>query len=63
MSDVVRVSPAEAKALVDKNNAQLVAAYESGFKFDAVTIDGAMPLDAFKEKLSEIAKDAEIIFY
>ncbi len=63
MSDVVRVSPAEAKALVGENKAQLVAAYESGFKFDAVNIEGAIPIDAFKGKLSEFAKDAEIIFY
>ena len=48
---------------MEGNNAMLVAAYESGFKFDAVTVEGAMPIDAFRNKESEVRKDSEIIFY
>lgn len=63
MSEFVRVSPAEAKKLIDGQNAQLVAAYESGFKFDAVAIEGAMAIDTFRSKEAEVAKDSNIIFY
>lgn len=63
MSEVVRVSPNEAKGLIAEQGALLVTAYESGFKFDAVAIEGAMAIDTFRSKEAEVAKDSNIIFY
>jgi hypothetical protein len=60
---VPRISPREARQRVQQGEALLVCAYDSMEKFNQVHLEGALSLDAFRARLSELPKSREIIFY
>ncbi len=60
---VQRISPREARQRVRQGEALLVCAYDSKEKFSQVHLEGALSLDAFRTRLSELPKNREIIFY
>jgi rhodanese-related sulfurtransferase len=60
---VQRISPREARQRVRQGEALLVCAYDSKEKFSQVHLEGALSLDAFRARLSELPKNREIIFY
>jgi rhodanese-related sulfurtransferase len=60
---VHRISPQEARQRVQQGAALLVCAYDSLEKFSQVHLEGALSLDAFRARLSELPKNQEIVFY
>ena len=63
MADPVRVSPKEAREKTTSGSAMLVCAYDSEDRFKANHLEGAISMGDFREKLSSLPKDKEIIFY
>jgi len=63
MSEPVRILPKEAKEKMDSGTALLVCAYEDEQKFMKNRLQGAISVNEFKEKLTSLPKDTEIIFY
>lgn len=63
MSDVLRVSPQEARQKVTAGSALLVCAYEDEEKFKAMRLDGAMSFTEFRTRVESLPRDREIIFY
>ena len=63
MTAIVRISPEEARQKTESDTAILVCAYESEEKFAKIQLAGAISYPAFKEKLSSLPLDQEIIFY
>lgn len=57
-----RISPKDAKALVDAGDATLVSAY-TGEKYKSNALEGSIPLDTFENQLDQMDKEAKIIFY
>jgi rhodanese-related sulfurtransferase len=63
MATAERVSTHDVWDHVQSGEALFVCAYESDEKFQQNHLAGAIPLSEFKEKLDEIPKDQELIFY
>ena len=63
MTDVKRITPAEARQKVQAGTALLVCAYESEELCRRIQLEGAIPLGQFKSSLSSLGKTEEIIFY
>ncbi len=63
MSDVLRVSPQEARQKVTAGSALLVCAYEDEEKFKAMRLDGAVSFNEFRTRVESLPRDREIIFY
>jgi len=61
--EAIRVSPQEAYQEVSSGRALLVCAYESEEACSKRLLRGAISLQEFKSKLSELKKDQPIIFY
>lgn len=57
-----RISPQDAKALVDANEATLISAY-TGEKYKSNALEGSIPLDTFESQLDQMDKEAKVIFY
>ena len=62
MTDVRRISPAEARQRVSAG-ALFVCAYESENLFQRNHLEGAMSLQEFQSRLPSLGKNKEIIFY
>lgn len=62
-SEVTRVPPDEAKRRVDAGRAILVCGYEADEKFEAMHLRGAQSLHQFRQRLPDIPKEQEVIFY
>ena len=61
---VDRIDPQEAKRRMDSvPGALLVCAYDSPAKFEQYRLEGAISLEDFRSRSSDIDKDREIIFY
>ena len=58
-----RISPLEAKQLIEQNGTLLVAAYETGPGFEANKVEGAIPFDELKRRESELSPNSGLIFY
>ncbi|OPY65657.1 MAG: hypothetical protein A4E62_02638 [Syntrophorhabdus sp. PtaU1.Bin002] len=61
--EAIRVLPREAYQEVSSGRALLVCAYESEEACSKMLLQGAISLQKFKSKLSELEKDQPIIFY
>ncbi|OPX99569.1 MAG: hypothetical protein A4E58_00248 [Syntrophorhabdus sp. PtaB.Bin006] len=61
--EAIRVLPREAYQEVSSGRALLVCAYESEEVCSKMLLQGAISLQKFKSKLSELEKDQPIIFY
>jgi len=59
----LRISPEEARHRVSRGLALLVCAYEDEQKFRSVHLEGAISLTEFRERVPELAKEQEIVFY
>ena len=57
-----RITPANAKPLIDAGEATLVSAY-TGEKYQSNALAGSIALDAFEAQLEQMPKEAKIIFY
>ena len=63
MSEVVRISPEEARQKVLAGQALLVCAYADYAKFMKYHLEGAIPLSDLHAHEENLSKDREIIFY
>jgi hypothetical protein len=63
MTEMIRVTPREARERVLSRSAMLVCAYDDDEKFRLVQLEGAISLNEFKSRLLSLDKDKEIIFY
>lgn len=63
MTNVKRITPAEARVKVQSGAALLVCAYESEELCRRIQPEGAILLDQFKSRLPTLGKTEEIIFY
>jgi rhodanese-related sulfurtransferase len=58
-----RIRPQEAKEKVQHGEAILVCAYEDEEKCSKMHLEGAIHMQELEEKLPELDKEQEIIFY
>jgi rhodanese-related sulfurtransferase len=63
MTSHKRISPEGARKKVKSSEALLVCAYEEDEKFKNMRLEGAMSYKEFKNKVTALPKDQEIIFY
>ena len=63
MTTDLRVSPEEIYPRVKSGDSLLVCAYASEDTFRGMHLEGAISLNDFKDKVSQLPKDQEIIFY
>jgi hypothetical protein len=63
MTEPIRIPPDEARKKVLSNEAILVCAYEEEEKFRKMHLEGAISLNEFKNRISSLPKEQEIIFY
>ncbi len=59
---IQRITPTDAKPLIDAGEAKLVSAY-SGEKYQNNALEGSIPLDQFESEVEQMNKEAKIIFY
>ncbi|MBE0597706.1 MAG: ArsR family transcriptional regulator [Desulfuromonadales bacterium] len=63
MAEVTRIDPQEARPKVHSGDAILVCAYDDEEKCQKLHLEGAIHLQELQEKLPEIPKEKELIFY
>jgi len=63
MSKIVRVSPEEIYPRLKSGDCLLVCAYDNEETFRTMGLEGAISLQDFKNQVSRIPKDQEIVFY
>ena len=63
MTDIIRMSPDDAKQRVLSGSALLVCAYGDEQKFTRFHLEGAISLSELRSRLSSLSKETEIIFY
>lgn len=63
MGHVPRVTPEDARRKVSNGAALLVCAYEDPASFQSMRLEGAIPIQEFRDMLSSIGKEKEIVFY
>ena len=63
MSEVIRISPQEARQKVTAGQALLVCAYDDAEKFKTNHLEGALSFSEFRSRLPELANTQAIIFY
>jgi len=63
MEDVPRISSEEARPKVLNGAALLVCAYEDPSSFRSMRLEGAISVQEFRERLSSLGKEKEIVFY
>jgi len=63
MSEAPRISPQEARNKIVSGQALLVCAYEDEEKFRRVHLQGAISLQEFKNRLPNLSREQEIVFY
>lgn len=63
MSEVTRISPAEARQKIIAGSALLICAYEDDAKFAQYHLEGAMSFSDFKGQAENLPRDRELIFY
>lgn len=61
--DTPRITPEEARPKVQHGDALLVCAYDDQEKCRNLHLEGAMDMQELQEKLPELDKEQEIIFY
>ncbi|MFA5515946.1 MAG: hypothetical protein WDA20_06620 [Desulfuromonadales bacterium] len=63
MGQAVRIDPRETRKKVEAGEALLVCAYDDEEKCGKMHLQGAINLRELEEKLAEVPKEKEIIFY
>ena len=63
MSKIARVSPEELYPRLKSGDCLLVCAYDNEETFRTMRLEGAISLQDFKNQVSRIPKDQEIVFY
>lgn len=63
MAAILRVSPEEIYPRVRTGDSLLVCAYDSEETFRSMRLEGAVSLNDFKSRVSQLPKDKEIVFY
>jgi hypothetical protein len=63
MAEIPRVSADETRRRMNRGKAILVCAYEADEKFRSNRLEGAESLHHFLNRLHQLPKDQEIIFY
>lgn len=63
MTEVPRISPAEARGKLIRKKALLVCAYASEEAYARARLDGAISLSRFQKRLPMLPRSQEIIFY
>lgn len=63
MGQATRIDPQETRRKVESGEALLVCAYDDESKCSQMHLEGAIHLQELEEKLPEIPKDKELIFY
>jgi rhodanese-related sulfurtransferase len=63
MTEIMRVAPKEIYPRVKSGAGLLVCAYDSEENFRSMILEGAISLNEFKARVSQLPKDQEIIFY
>ncbi len=63
MSKIARVSPEEIYPRLKSGDCLLVCAYDNEETFRTMRLEGAISLQDFKNQVSRIFKDQEIVFY
>ena len=63
MADVPRSPPEEVRPKVLNGAALLVCAYEDPASFRSMLLEGAISVKDFRERLSSLGKETEIVFY
>lgn len=63
MSDVERVSAVDIRPGVQAGEIMLVCAYDSDDKFHRNHLEGGISLSDFKGQVSQLSKDANLVFY
>ena len=62
-SQVRRISPEETQRKLASGKALLVCGYEADEKFETVHLEGALSFHQFRDRLPDLGRDQEIIFY
>jgi hypothetical protein len=63
MSKIARVSAEEIYPRLKSGDCLLVCAYDNEETFRTMRLEGAISLQDFKNQVSRISKDQEIVFY
>ena len=63
MEDILRIPPEQVRPKVLDGEALLVCAYEDPSSFRSMRLDGAISVQEFRERLSSLGKEKEIVFY
>jgi len=63
MNQETRISPEEARRRMTEAGALLVCAYENEEKCRKIALEGAIPLNRFRERLPALSVEQEIIFF
>ena len=63
MGQAERIDPRETRQKIESGEALLVCAYDDEEKCRNMHLDGAIHLQELEEKLPEIPKEKELIFY
>lgn len=61
--DAPRVSPSEARRLVEEEDALLVCAYDNEDKCDEIALPGSMPFPRLEDKQESLSRDRHLVFY
>ena len=60
---VTRINPVKARELAEQGDAVLVCAYDDQEKCEGIRLEGAMTLDEFQSKKSDLSRGKTVIFY
>lgn len=63
MSDVARIHPSDARVKVQRGDALLVCAYDDPGRWQAMRLEGSIPLEEFKAMTPTLDREREIVFY
>ena len=63
MDNVPRIPPEEVRPKVMNGAALLDCAYEDPASFQSMRLEGAISIKDFRERLSSLGKEKEIVFY
>jgi len=63
MAEATRIDPRETRKKIESGEALLVCAYDDEEKCSQMHLEGAMHMPELEEKLSEIPREKELIFY
>jgi hypothetical protein len=63
MPEIERIEVEKAKSLVDRDEADLVCAYDDQEKCEKIRLDGALTFPEFRDRVDEMDESRTLIFY